>query len=103
MDWPDNYKFNKFTTVYLIGIERYLQECLDSERKRTNEDVEEDRNGDNDEENDLDDYSDPNFTMDAEQKIEEQFIIEKGKDESDKYVLVNTRIDYQTRPNELNA
>ncbi|CAF3822952.1 unnamed protein product [Rotaria sp. Silwood1] len=89
MNWDDHYTTHKFQGVYLIQTELYLQTQLNELRsKQKSEDAIDD-----------DVYDDEG--IDDENNNEEHFQIQSTENDK-KYVLVNTRIDYQYRSDVLN-
>ncbi|CAF4499574.1 unnamed protein product [Rotaria sp. Silwood2] len=89
MNWDDHYTTHKFQGVYLIQTERYLQTQLNELRsKQKSEDVTDD-----------DVYDDE--AIDDDNNNEEHFQIQSTENDK-KYVLINTRTDYQYRSDILN-
>ncbi|CAF4254443.1 unnamed protein product, partial [Adineta steineri] len=97
MGWPDHYTSHTFVNIYLIGIERYLEQSLTK--------LKEEKNGTN---NSLpiinnvssDIYESVNEIDEVEDDQHESFELETGID-NEHLVLCNKRIDYELRPNEL--
>ncbi|CAF4213337.1 unnamed protein product, partial [Rotaria magnacalcarata] len=90
MNWNDHYTTHKLEGLFLIQIERYLQTQLNEIRTKQKlehsvHDVTDDDVYDNEETIDGDDNND-----------EEHFQIQSTESDK-KYVLVNTRVDYQYR------
>ncbi|CAF4630077.1 unnamed protein product [Rotaria socialis] len=90
MNWNDHYTTHKFEGLFLIQIERYLPTQLNEIRTKQKlehsvHDVKDDDVYDNEETIDGDDNND-----------EEHFQIQSAESDK-KYVLVNTRVDYQYR------
>ncbi|CAF1381537.1 unnamed protein product [Didymodactylos carnosus] len=94
MNWPDHYTGDKFENLFLIGIERYLQSCLDHNREK-----EMHVSGSPFEIHEMDKERGTDSIDYEENKNEEGFLVQKST--NDNYVLVNTRIDYECRPTEM--
>ncbi|CAF4753405.1 unnamed protein product [Rotaria sp. Silwood1] len=93
MNWDDHYITHKFQGLYLIQTERYLQTQLNEihskqKPKGSMQDV-------------IDDDVYDGEAIDDENNDEEHFQIQSTENDK-KYVLINTRIDYQYRSDILN-
>ncbi|CAF4062556.1 unnamed protein product, partial [Adineta steineri] len=86
MGWPDHYTTHEFVNLFLIGIENYLQTMLlEAQLKRQRQAI--------DTTIDIDD-------SDNCIETEEQFLLQPAGT-NNKYVYVNTRVDYQHRSTAL--
>lgn len=98
MNWGDHYTNKSFTNIFLIGIERYIQTGLDKNRNIKNV-----RNT-----NFIPiietfvEHNKDNITVEEVpiDKNEEQFELQLSDDGSN-FILINQRVDYENRPNEL--
>ncbi|CAF3690400.1 unnamed protein product [Rotaria sp. Silwood1] len=93
MSWNDHYTTHKFQGLYLIQTERFLQTQLDEMHAKhkvelSGHDV-------------IDDDVYDDETINDENNDEEHFQIQSAENDK-KYVLVNTRIDYQYHSDILN-
>ncbi|CAF2763621.1 unnamed protein product [Rotaria sp. Silwood2] len=93
MNWNDHYTTHRFQGLFLIQTERFLQTQLNETRAQQKLDTAAQDVIDNDM------YDDE--TIDNDNNDEEHFQIQSVEDDK-KYVLVNTRIDYQYRSDNLN-
>ncbi|CAF4316080.1 unnamed protein product, partial [Rotaria magnacalcarata] len=90
MNWNDHYTTHKLEGLFLIQIERYLQTQLN--KMRTKQKLEHSVHDVTD-----DDVYDNEETIDGDDNnVEEHFQIQSAESDK-KYVLVNTRVDYQYR------
>ncbi|CAF1033917.1 unnamed protein product [Rotaria sordida] len=94
MNWDDHYTTHKFRGLYLIQTERFLQSELNEMRAKqnlqsTSQDVIDDEDIFDDE------------TIIEENNDEEHFQVQPAGDKNN-FILVNTRVDYQYRSNNLN-
>ncbi|CAF4239766.1 unnamed protein product [Rotaria sp. Silwood2] len=94
MNWDDHYTTHKFQGLYLIQTERFLQSELNEIRAKqnlqsTSQDVIDDEDIFDDE------------TINEENNDEEHFQVQPAGDKNN-FILVNTRVDYQYRSNNLN-
>ncbi|CAF4237867.1 unnamed protein product, partial [Adineta steineri] len=86
MGWPDHYTTHEFVNLFLIGIENYLQTMLlEAQLKRQRQETDTTTDIDND---------------DNCIETEEQFLLQPAGT-NNKYVYVNTRVDYQHRSTAL--
>ncbi|CAF4614307.1 unnamed protein product, partial [Rotaria socialis] len=96
MNYDDHYTTHTFRNLFLISIENYLQAEL-SKAQLQEKDIDEER---------LEDMTTP---IDEEQEedtkqTEEQFLLELTETKNGaKFVMVNTRLDYQHRSKDLTA
>ncbi|CAF1498169.1 unnamed protein product [Adineta ricciae] len=81
MGWPDHYTTHEFVNLFLIGIENYLQSMLSEAKLKQQHQTENITNIDDDE---------------SCHESEEQFLLQPTES-NNKYVYVNTRVDYQYR------
>ncbi|CAF4198051.1 unnamed protein product, partial [Rotaria sordida] len=93
MNWDDHYTTHKFQGLYLIQTERFLQTELNEMRTKQNLELAS--------HDMLDDDVFDDGTIDEENNDEEHFQIQPSENDK-KFVLVNTRIDYQYRSDTLN-
>ncbi|CAF4206683.1 unnamed protein product, partial [Rotaria sordida] len=91
LNFPDHYTTYEFQKIYLIGIENYLEKCLQDAKTQQ-------ENGSNMIENQT--YAQIHEFADDLDVLNEHFRIESA--ENNKMVFVNSRIDYQHRDNTLN-
>ncbi|CAF1143003.1 unnamed protein product [Rotaria sordida] len=94
MNWDDHYTTHKFQGLFLIQTERFLQAqlneiCAKQKMELAAHDIIDD------------DVYDDDEAIDNENNDEEHFQIQLAENDK-KYVLVNTRIDYQYRSDILN-
>ncbi|CAM4986460.1 unnamed protein product, partial [Rotaria socialis] len=88
MNWGDHYTTHKFQGIFLIQIERFLQTQLNEMRVKQKSQLVEHAVVDDD-------------IFDDDNNNEEEFHIQLGENDQ-RYVLVNTRIDYQYRSDSIN-
>ncbi|CAF4199129.1 unnamed protein product, partial [Rotaria sordida] len=93
MNWDDHYTTHKFQGLYLIQTERYLQTELNEMRAKQNLQL---VSHDVNDEDVCDDEA-----INDENSEEENFQIQSTEDKNN-FILVNTRIDYQYRSDNLN-
>ncbi|CAF3688147.1 unnamed protein product [Rotaria sp. Silwood1] len=93
MNWDDHYTTHRFQGLFLIQTERFLQTQLNETRAQQKLDIAAQDVIDNDM------YDDE--AIDNDNNEEEHFQIQSAEHDK-KYVLVNTRIDYQYRSDNLN-
>ncbi|CAF4261944.1 unnamed protein product, partial [Rotaria sordida] len=93
MNWDDHYTTYKFQGLYLIQTERLLQTVLNEIRTKQNLELAS--------HDMLDDDVFDDGIIDEENNDEEHFQIQSSENDK-KFVLVNTRIDYQYRSDTLN-
>ncbi|CAF4390791.1 unnamed protein product [Rotaria sp. Silwood2] len=93
MNWDDHYTTHRFQGLFLIQTERFLQTQLNEMRAQQKLKIAAQDVLDNDI------YDDE--TIDNDNNDEEHFQIQSAEYDK-KYVLVNTRIDYQYRSDNLN-
>ncbi|CAF3385678.1 unnamed protein product, partial [Rotaria socialis] len=93
MNWDDHYTTHRFQGLFLIQTERFLQTQLNETRAQQKLETAAQDVIDNDT------YDDE--AIDNDNNDEEQFQIQSTEHDK-KYVLVNTRIDYQYRSDNLN-
>ncbi|CAF3374280.1 unnamed protein product, partial [Rotaria sp. Silwood2] len=94
MNWDDHYTTHKFQGLYLIQTERFLQTELNEMRAKQNLEI-----ASHDVIVDKDVFDDE--TINDENSDEEHFQVQSAEDKNN-FILVNTRIDYQYRSDNLN-
>lgn len=98
MNYKDHFTNQSFENIFLIGIERYIQTGLDAAKKIENNDSLEEASESIIELDENNISSGEEINLD---KNDEQFNLELNEDGTN-FVLVNQRVDYVRRPEELN-